>query len=79
MRLMKCKSCVKQPENLYLTRRCVGYKGGKEREITMYQVIKRDGSIAEFDLKKICAAITKAFDAQKNSIIQVSSKCWHCM
>ena len=31
----------------------------------MYQVIKRDGSIAEFDLKKICAAITKAFDAQK--------------
>lgn len=31
----------------------------------MYQVIKRDGKIAEFDLKKICAAITKAFDAQK--------------
>lgn len=31
----------------------------------MYQVIKRDGKIAEFDLKKICSAITKAFDAQK--------------
>lgn len=31
----------------------------------MYQVIKRDGKIAEFDLKKICAAITKAFDAQQ--------------
>lgn len=31
----------------------------------MYQVVKRDGKIAEFDLKKICAAITKAFDAQK--------------
>ena len=29
----------------------------------MYQVQKRDGKIAEFDLKKISEAITKAFDA----------------
>ena len=29
----------------------------------MYQVIKRDGQVAEFDIKKISAAITKAFDA----------------
>ena len=30
----------------------------------MYQVIKRDGKIAEFDIRKITAAITKAFEAQ---------------
>ena len=30
----------------------------------MYQVIKRDGKVAEFDIKKITAAITKAFEAQ---------------
>ena len=29
-----------------------------------YQVIKRDGKIAEFDIKKIAAAITQAFEAQ---------------
>ena len=29
----------------------------------MYQVVKRDGKIAEFDIKKISIAITKAFDA----------------
>ena len=29
----------------------------------MYQVVKRDGKIAEFDIKKISAAITKAFVA----------------
>ena len=29
----------------------------------MYKVIKRDGKQAEFDLSKISAAITKAFDA----------------
>ena len=29
----------------------------------MYQVIKRDGKISEFDIQKIAAAITKAFDA----------------
>ncbi len=31
----------------------------------MYQVIKRDGQIAEFDLAKIGVAITKAFEAQE--------------
>ncbi len=30
----------------------------------MYQVIKRDGTIAEFNISKIANAITKAFDAQ---------------
>ncbi|MEG1613387.1 MAG: ribonucleoside triphosphate reductase [Clostridia bacterium] len=30
----------------------------------MFQVIKRDGKIADFDLKKISVAITKAFEAQ---------------
>ncbi|MBQ7523302.1 MAG: ribonucleoside triphosphate reductase, partial [Oscillospiraceae bacterium] len=29
----------------------------------MYQVMKRDGKIAEFDIKKISAALTKAFEA----------------
>ncbi len=29
----------------------------------MYQVLKRDGKIAEFDISKISAALTKAFDA----------------
>ena len=31
----------------------------------MYQVIKRDGTIAEFDIKKIAVAITKAFEANE--------------
>ena len=30
----------------------------------MYRVVKRDGKIAEFDIRKISAAITKAFEAQ---------------
>ncbi|HPE16739.1 MAG TPA: ATP cone domain-containing protein, partial [Oscillospiraceae bacterium] len=30
----------------------------------MYQVIKRDGKVAQFNIKKIADAITKAFDAQ---------------
>ena len=29
----------------------------------MYQVVKRDGKIVEFDINKIAAAIKKAFDA----------------
>ena len=29
----------------------------------MYRVVKRDGKIAEFDIRKISAALTKAFDA----------------
>lgn len=31
----------------------------------MYQVVKRDGQISEFDLSKISKAITKAFDSQR--------------
>ena len=31
----------------------------------MYQVVKRDGKVLEFDLSKISAAITKAFEAQE--------------
>ena len=31
----------------------------------MYQVIKRDGAVAEFDIKKIAVAITKAFEANE--------------
>ena len=31
----------------------------------MYQVIKRDGAVAEFDIKKIAVAITKAFEAKE--------------
>ena len=30
----------------------------------MYQVIKRDGSVSEFDIAKISAAIAKAFEAK---------------
>ena len=30
----------------------------------MYQVIKRDGSVTDFNISKISAAITKAFEAQ---------------
>ncbi len=31
----------------------------------MYQVIKRDGKITEFDIAKIAAAVTKAFESQE--------------
>ena len=42
-----------------MTGRCI-----REREEHhMYRVTKRDGTIAEFDIAKISAAITKAFDA----------------
>ncbi len=30
----------------------------------MYQVVKRDGKKTDFDIQKICAAITKAFEAE---------------
>ncbi|MDR1906048.1 MAG: ribonucleoside triphosphate reductase [Clostridiales bacterium] len=33
----------------------------------MYQVIKRDGQVTDFDISKISAAITKAFDAQNKN------------
>lgn len=35
----------------------------------MYQVIKRDGAIADFDLKKVSVAITKAFDATNKQYV----------
>ena len=31
----------------------------------MYQVVKRDGQIVDFDITKIANAIKKAFDATK--------------
>ena len=31
----------------------------------MYQVVKRDGKIAEFDINKIAEAIKKAFESQE--------------
>ena len=33
----------------------------------MYTVIKRDGKIVDFDIKKISEAITMAFDAQERN------------
>ncbi|MBQ7638330.1 MAG: ribonucleoside triphosphate reductase, partial [Clostridia bacterium] len=36
----------------------------------MYQVLKRDGKISEFDINKIAAAIAKAFDAQNKQYNQ---------
>ena len=36
----------------------------------MYQVMKRDGQIAKFDLSKICVAIEKAFHAQEKEYNQ---------
>ena len=29
----------------------------------MYQVVKRDGKVVDFDIQKIAVAITKAFEA----------------
>ena len=36
----------------------------------MYQVVKRDGQIADFNISKISVAITKAFDATKTQYNQ---------
>ena len=36
----------------------------------MYQVVKRDGQIADFDISKIAVAITKAFQATKKEFNQ---------
>ena len=33
----------------------------------MYTVLKRDGKIVDFDIKKICDAISLAFDAQERN------------
>ena len=41
----------------------------------MYRVVKRDNSVAEFDIKKISEAIIKAFEATEkqynNSVIDL--------
>ena len=39
----------------------------------MYQVVKRDGKIASFDISKISTAITKAFEATGRSTTRTSS------
>ena len=44
----------------------------KEGDRTMYQVKKRDGKIAEFNLAKIGEAIRKAFEAQEKIITRIS-------
>ena len=36
----------------------------------MYQVVKRDGAIVEFDISKIAGAVAKAFDAQERAYNQ---------
>ena len=38
----------------------------REEEGLMFQVVKRDGEIAEFRLDKIAEAVKKAFDATEN-------------
>ena len=40
----------------------------------MFQVEKRDGTIAEFQMKKITDAIGKAFGAKAMTCF----RCWHC-
>ena len=42
----------------------------------MYQVVKRDGKIADFDISKISVAITKAFEATRRSSIRTSLISW---
>lgn len=46
-----------------------GITGRKEKEGIgqMYQVVKRDGQIAEFDIAKISGAIRKAFEAEEKN------------
>lgn len=39
------------------------------RDRVMYQVTKRDGTAAQFEIGKISAAITKAFEALEKRII----------
>ena len=34
----------------------------------MYQVVKRDGTLVDFSINKITAAITKAFDAIEKGV-----------
>ena len=41
----------------------------------MFQVEKRDGTIAEFQMKKITDAIGKAFGAK--DMLMTCFRCWH--
>ena len=43
-----------------------GYMEKSEGDLNMYQVTKRDGTAAKFEIGKISAAITKAFKAMDN-------------
>ncbi len=40
-----------------------------EREEVMYQVVKRDGKIVDFEIEKISAAVAKAFEAQNKNYV----------
>ena len=40
----------------------------------MFQVVKRDGEIAEFKLDKIAEAVKKAFDATENPVQKTERK-----
>ena len=37
----------------------------------MFQVVKRDGQIADFQMSKITAAIDKAFDAKEKMTVKI--------
>jgi ATP cone domain. len=37
----------------------------------MFQVVKRDGEIAEFQMAKITSAIDKAFDAKEKTTVKI--------
>ena len=43
------------------------YKNKEKERKKMYQVVKRDGNVVEFNISKIAAAITKAFEAQEKN------------
>ena len=40
----------------------------------MYQVVKRDGKIVDFNINKISAAITKAFEALEKAVSSVGDR-----
>ena len=42
----------------------------------MFQVAKRDGAVAEFELSKITEAIRKAFEAKKSITVRICFRCW---
>ena len=42
----------------------------------MYEVQKRDGQVAEFDIAKISSAIAKAFEALEKQYLPLRSTFW---